>query len=166
MDSFNRIWQSIAQETQLKNRWVESTPWVIIRQPKTFARRGQKDMVRLTRLGSVRVYEFAHPGTRGKRKLLDAGMSGVDWKKCDVRLASPAVLEGTKAIDEEIARLHKARDELLRERLWDNSPLSFDEIQKAHEPWKRFYGTLDRFKKGEGAEEDLREAVEALFSRE
>lgn len=165
MESFNRIWLSIQQESKLRDRWNKSTPWVLAKYPIPFGRSRGK-IVRLVRLGHVRAFEIEFTGPRGgkkRRKVLDPGGGGNDWSRVDVRLASPELLAEIDQIDAHVHALREQRKELLHNRFWDRDPMSWEDLQAAHEPWRRFSRVLTRFKKGEATQEEVTEAFEALY---
>lgn len=159
MESFNQIWQSIVQETQLKNRWVETTPWVLVKQPAPFYKKKKRTYLR--RIGNVDALELTHPRTEKRVRHLDRA----SWKQCDVRLASPELLRKVDTIEAEMSRLRREREKAIQDHFWDNDPMSWEEIQEAKEPWSNFRRVLTRFKDGKATEKDLRDAMNALFPR-
>lgn len=159
LGKFNQILQSIQQETKIENRWRETTPRVLVKYPAPFHK---KKPVRLTRLGNVDVLEMPNPRTRKRERLLKYG-SLYPYKQCDVRLASPGLLEEVDAIDARIDELQERRKALLQDRFWEKPPLSFEDVREANAPWSTFKRTLSRFKEGEASQKELQEAMEKLF---
>lgn len=161
MESFNRIYQSIVQETQIESRWRKTTPRIVVRYPAPFH---EKKRISLTRLGNVRAFEMDHPRTGKRQQLVDYG-GMQDWSRFDVRLASPQLLAEVDSIDEEIRRLEERRKKALHDRFWDNPPMAFEEVEEANEPWYRFKRVLNRAKDGKATQDELRETMDALFPR-
>ena len=104
---FARIWAEIEAEDTLREKWVETTPWVLVRYPHW----DREKRIALTRLGRLHAWELTISGPRGGRgkvrKTLDVLGSGYAWNKCDVRVVTADVLKASEAIDRAIDALKK-----------------------------------------------------------
>ncbi len=160
---FARIWAEIEAEDKLRERWVETTPWVLVRYPRWDRER----RIALARLGRIHAWELTIPGPRGgrgkARQTLDVFGTGYAWNQCDVRVVTPDVLKAVEAIDRAIDALKRRKDELFAERFYDLDPLTWDAIQDAGKPWRRIHEALEAYKKGEAtrayAQDVLREIL-------
>ena len=146
---FARIWAEIEAEDKLRETWIETTPWVLVRYPRF----DREKRIALARLGRIHAWELAISGPRGgkgkARKTLDVFGSGYAWNKCDVPVVTADVLKAVEAIDRAIDALKKRKVELFAERFYDLDPLTWEAIQEAGTPWRRIHEALEAYKKGE-----------------
>ena len=160
---FERVWAEIEAEDKLRERWVETTPWVLVRYPRF----DQEKRIALARLGRIHAWGLAIPGPRGGkgkvRKTLDVFGSGYAWNNCDVRVVTSDVLRASEAFDRAIEALKKRKDALFAERFYDLDPLAWEAIQEAGKPWRRISDALPAFKKGEATRANVQDVLRATL---
>ncbi len=148
---FARIWAEIETEDKLREKWIETTLWVLVRYPRW----DREKRIVLARLGRIHAWELTIPGPRGGRgkvrKTLDVFGTGYAWSQCDVRIVTADILKAVEAIDRAIDALKRRKDELFAERFYDLDPLTWEAIQEAGKPWRRIWEALEAYKKGEAA---------------
>ncbi len=162
-NTFATIWAEIEAEDKLREKWVDTTPWVLVRYP----RYDREKRIALARLGRIHVWELAIPGPRGGkgkvRKTLDVFGTGYAWNKCDVRVVTPDVLRASEAIDRAIDALKKRKEALFAERFYDLDPLTWEAIQEAGKPWRRIWEALEAYKKGEATRSYVQDVLRATL---
>ena len=158
-----RLGAEIDAESKLKETWVESTPWVLVRYPRW----DREKRISLARLGRLHVWELSIPGPRGgkgrARKTLDVFGSGYAWNKCDVRVVTPDILRASEAIDRAIDALKRRKDALFAERFYDLDPLTWEAIQEAGKPCRRIREVLEAYKKGEATRAYVQDVLRATL---
>ncbi len=163
--TFASIWAEIEAEDQLKKRWVETTPWILVRYPRW----DRQKKIALTRLGRIHAWELTIPGPRGGkgtvRKTLDVFGTGFAWSKCDVRLLTPDVLRASEAIDRAIDALKRRREALFAEQFYDLDPLDWSALQEAQKPWHRIWEALDAYKSGKATKAYVQDVVRDVLTK-
>ena len=163
--TFAKVWAEIEAEDKLREAWVETTPWVLVRYPRW----DRDKRIALTRLGRIHAWALTIPGPRGGkgkvRKTLDVFGTGYAWSKCDVRLLTPDVLKASEAIDRAIDALKKRKDALFAERFYDLDPLAWNAIQEAQKPWRRIWEALDAYKGGKATKAYVQDVVRDILTK-
>ncbi len=149
--------------SNLEARWAEKTPWAVFKR-KSMGR----TQVSLVRLGNIQAYEMRIPGPRGGKgelkKVIHYG-TGLSWKNVDVRLANAALVDEVQRIDAEIKRLHEQREALLKDRLLEMQPLSWEELRDARDPWRRVNRAIEAFRKGEATKEYVDDVLREVLGQ-
>lgn len=148
----------------LKAKWRETTPWVLVRHPGY--KKGER-RVRWMRLGAVDALELTIPGPRGgkgeRRKELLVGGTGYRWSRCDVRRVTPELQAQIESLDAAVKRLQQRRDELLHGTFMELDPLTWEEIQDARKPWRRIYEAVEAYKKGEATSQYVHDVIREVL---